>query len=346
MCSPVTTMAFKIEHLVGGVTQVKWQAQIKQFVEDERQDEPKSMDTFILDFFHPLTTYSVLCEFYVKEIKMKKRVYTSQVKLTWSVKSTKDEKHHKPCAISVIVDEGETMELNLAQGSWETAEFEIEKPGFVLSSQPGLAPISMGLLFMIKFVSFDEKSNFKNQTDMFVEQTNCDIKFCFEDNHQIGGHVDILTAKSPVFAAMFQIGMQEAKTGQVRVEDFEPDVFEELLYFIYAGRTRTPFTLSLAQSLYIATDKYDIGDLKEECSKFLLSSIKEDNVISMLIWAERCFVEEIKEKCIAFAAKKEQVVFLYDVGAWNELMKFHQELSLTVIQRVMENVSDSVNWFN
>ena len=40
-----------------------------------------------------------------------------------------------------------------------------------------------------------------------------------------GAHRSLLSARSPVFAAMFASGMKEAECGQVRIEDVDPVVF-------------------------------------------------------------------------------------------------------------------------
>jgi hypothetical protein len=67
---------------------------------------------------------------------------------------------------------------------------------------------------LIKFnnVGVSEMKALKQTTDyLFLQQTNCDIRFYFEDGQHIGGNVNILSARSPVFAAMFNHDMQEAK---------------------------------------------------------------------------------------------------------------------------------------
>ena len=68
-----------------------------------------------------------------------------------------------------------------------------------------------------------EKNALHQLCDLYFTQTDCDIKFCFENGQHIGGHRSILKARSPVFAAMFQHDMQESKTGQVVITDIEPE---------------------------------------------------------------------------------------------------------------------------
>ena len=50
-------------------------------------------------------------------------------------------------------------------------------------------------------------------------------------------HQFMLSARSPVFKAMFLADMAEKKTKKVNVKDFHPDVLSELLTYIYSGKT-------------------------------------------------------------------------------------------------------------
>lgn len=71
--------------------------------------------------------------------------------------------------------------------------------------------------------------------DNFLRQIGCDVDFLFENNQHIGGHVAILSASSPVLAAMFQHNTQEAQTRRVRIEDVSFDIFNQFLFYLYAG---------------------------------------------------------------------------------------------------------------
>ena len=147
-----------------------------------------------------------------------------------------------------------------------------------------------------------EKNALKQFSTLYVDQTDCDINFCFENGHSVGGHKNILKARSPVFAAMFQHEMQEAKTGQVVITDIQPDIFRDLLHFIYSCELRTPLTEEKAKMLFVAADKYDIGDLKTMCLRFLVPYIHTKNVLHLLVWAQNFSVDKIKEATLDFVA--------------------------------------------
>ena len=60
--------------------------------------------------------------------------------------------------------------------------------------------------------------------------------------------------------------MKEATTGEVVIEDMDPEVFQELLYFIYSGRVSSNAVYEThGISLLIAADRYDIPALRGCC---------------------------------------------------------------------------------
>ena len=187
-------------------------------------------------------------------------------------------------------------------------------------------------------------SNHIEQPAIEHEESNCDVKFIFENGQQIGGRVAMLAAKSPVFEAMFNHDMQESKTRQVNIKDVNPDTFKHLLFFMDSGKMKIPLTETLAQELYVASDRYAVIDLNEECIKFLQSSIKAENVFSMLIWAHKYQVDKIKEKCVAFAVEKGSEIFLYNVAGWRELGECSSELRQSLIKSIVNKVSDTVKF--
>jgi speckle-type POZ protein len=76
-------------------------------------------------------------------------------------------------------------------------------------------------------------------------------------------HKIILAMKSPVFKAMFQHpSCKEVLSGQVKVEDIEPDVFQEILRFIYTGRINSTAMNKMATGILPAANKYLLEDLK------------------------------------------------------------------------------------
>lgn len=58
------------------------------------------------------------------------------------------------------------------------------------------------------------------------------------DDKELFAHKNILSAKSNVFKSMFTTKMSENLNGVINIEDFAPEVIEELLQYIYTGRCK------------------------------------------------------------------------------------------------------------
>ncbi|XP_046636983.1 uncharacterized protein LOC124315380 [Daphnia pulicaria] len=195
--------------------------------------------------------------------------------------------------------------------------------------------VPLTCVFWLKFDSTDhgEMHVIKHMTNLFVEQSNCDVQFCFKGSRiKVGGHASILAARSPVFAAMFQHDMQEKKTGKVVIKDIKPNIFNDLLHYIYSGRTSAPLNQKTAQLMFMAADKYNIDDLKEYCVTFLLSEMETTDALGLLIWAHLNSIEKIKEASIKFIAAHARIIFR--TSEWKEACNAHPNLCLLITQRM------------
>jgi speckle-type POZ protein len=117
---------------------------------------------------------------------------------------------------------------------------------------------------------------------LFDSMQLSDVIFNIEDR-QFPAHKLILAARSEVFAAMFQHPTKENLTNQITIQDIEPEVFHELLRFIYTGRVSLEKMDSLAAGLFIAADKYLVDELKRKCENYLLHHMSPDICIELLL---------------------------------------------------------------
>ena len=194
-------------------------------------------------------------------------------------------------------------------------------------------PVFVTCKIWMHFSNFspDDLKILKSRTDLFLKQTDCDVHFSFEDGQTIGAHKNVLMDQSPVFDAMFQHGMEEFKTGRIDIKDIDPDVFKQLLYFIYSCRTKTPLTEENVQPLFVAADKYDVKDLQEECIFY----IRVNNVIDMMIFAHLYSIEELEDEAIEFAIWNSREIAVQDEFA--DLIKNYPEFSVEVMRRLLLN---------
>jgi hypothetical protein len=245
---------------------------------------------------------------------------------------TEVEKYYRePCTVWMTCGENKKATKFFFKKSSTSSEW--------ISTDFSFTPLPRQLTFRIwiQFNTFGlgEMNVLVNQmTDMFLQQTNCDVQFHLPRNQKIGGHIFILSARRDVFAAMFKTDMKEAKTGKVVIKDIQPEIFKELLHFIYSGRTKDSLTEETAQPLIIAADKYDIKSLKKEGVRYLLTQIRADNAIELLIWGHLHSAEKLKNAALNFVAENFKTIF--ETDEWRELTEKYPELCLLTTRRMVE----------
>ena len=79
------------------------------------------------------------------------------------------------------------------------------------------------------------------------------LSVCGED---LFAHKAILASRSMVFAAMFEHDTKESKENKVDITDCDPEVFGQMLQFIYTGKV--PSMDVYAGELLASSDKYQV----------------------------------------------------------------------------------------
>ena len=143
-------------------------------------------------------------------------------------------------------------------------------------------------------------------------------------------HEFILSARSPVFKAMFQVEMKEKKTKKVVVKDIHPDVFEELLTFIYTGKC--PNVDNLTRALFGAADKYQVELLKTICIEKLCNRIDVKNCVDFLIIGDMYQADILKKISLDFISKN--VGIICDLGGWKESLLGNPSLMADVLEAI------------
>ncbi|KAL3309741.1 Speckle-type POZ, partial [Cichlidogyrus casuarinus] len=98
-------------------------------------------------------------------------------------------------------------------------------------------------------------------------------------------HKAVLAARSPVFAAMFEHRMEEAREGRVEINDLKPDCMADVLQYIYTGRCSN--LDQLAPELLAASDKYQMDQLKIMCEHRLVQGLCVENACDTLVLSDR-----------------------------------------------------------
>ncbi|GIX75908.1 speckle-type POZ protein-like B [Caerostris extrusa] len=95
---------------------------------------------------------------------------------------------------------------------------------------------------------------------LYTEGINCDVNLRIE-SEVFPGHKAILSARSPVFRAMFAHDMKENISGFVDIEDMDSMTLRLMLTYMYTDSLES-LTMGNVQNLYIAADRYELSSLK------------------------------------------------------------------------------------
>ncbi|KAH9364050.1 hypothetical protein HPB48_016388 [Haemaphysalis longicornis] len=114
----------------------------------------------------------------------------------------------------------------------------------------------------------------------------------------IHAHKNILSARCPVFAAMFEHKMKENNQGRVEITDCDFEVFREVVEFIYTGRASE--LNKMAEQVLVAADKYDLGRLKAMCEDILCSKLSVETAVDMLELAYTHNAHQLKANALLF----------------------------------------------
>ncbi|GAB1296701.1 Speckle-type POZ protein [Apodemus speciosus] len=129
-------------------------------------------------------------------------------------------------------------------------------------------------------------------------------------------------ARSPVFSAMFEHEMEESKKNRVEINDVEPEVFKEMMCFIYTGKA--PNLDKMADDLLAAADKYALERLKVMCEDALCSNLSVENAAEILILADLHSADQLKTQAVDFINYHASDVL--ETSGWKSMVVSHPHL--------------------
>ncbi|CAL1262217.1 unnamed protein product [Larinioides sclopetarius] len=167
-----------------------------------------------------------------------------------------------------------------------------------------------------KCILVDDLKSMLNNSD--VSDINIRTK-----NQTYPAHTFILSARSPVFKAMFSNDMKEKINECVDIEDLNDDTVSRLLRYIYSAEVEELNWVSAA-NLYEAADKYEILSLKDLCSSYLMSNLCENNACEALVLADLHQDEDLKGFVQNFILKHVGVII--NSEEWKQLEETNLKL--------------------
>jgi len=144
-----------------------------------------------------------------------------------------------------------------------------------------------------------------------------DVTFVVQ-GERIKAHRLVLTTRCKHFETLFNSGMSETFSKEVKISDIKPKAFKEFLRFLYTG-VAPEYAEDLMMELLAAADKYCVDDLKIICERAIDSNLNGDNVIDAPILAEKhhCPTLMLSAKAVFGWHAKE----LKSKEAWNKLLE-------------------------
>lgn len=149
----------------------------------------------------------------------------------------------------------------------------------------------------------------------------------------------ILSAQSSVFAAMFEHEMQETIENHVTINDVDPDVFRELLRYIYTDQLTANLN-GMAFKLYAAADKYDISTLKSLCRDQLMDKLNWKNAVETLILADTHSDLEMKNQTLRFLCGN-RAAKVTKTDSWAKLIINYPHLVTEIFQALPDKLPGS-----
>ncbi|XP_065214343.1 speckle-type POZ protein B-like [Planococcus citri] len=160
-------------------------------------------------------------------------------------------------------------------------------------------------------------------SQLLEDQEFCDVTLSV-NGQQFKAHKNILSARCSVFKAMFKHRMQEANSNRVEITDVKPDVFRELLHYIYTGNVKNTETATFMDLLVAAADKYDLQNLKFLCEDALCKRLSHDNAANILIIADSHQSEKLKAAAISFI--KSNAFAVMSTDGWKDVLYHYPNL--------------------
>ena len=191
---------------------------------------------------------------------------------------------------------------------------------------------SANLTLILEFPPLEELPVIGQFANLLESQIMADVKFIVKDK-EMAAHAAILASASPVMAAMFEPGkFKEGQSRTVEVTDIEPNVFQQLLRFVYTGNAPLMKEDSVAEQLLIAANKYQMDKMKAECEDTLIDKITLDNAVRFLVTAHLYLAPNLKEASMKCLMKHR--IEVWNHPEWYNLNKSYNDLFIEACRRM------------
>jgi len=153
-----------------------------------------------------------------------------------------------------------------------------------------------------------------------------------DTSSRIPVHKVILQSRSKVFKAMLSSTLKESTTNEIIISDFDQDVVQEFINFLYLDTCNAAVLDEHAISLLAMAHKYEVTRLFRMCESFLIDALAVDNVVDFLQLGDLYGAMELKGNALKLI--KTELKALMKSG------RFYESLSPDLMHEVMCQVAD------
>eukprot|EP00092_Neocalanus_flemingeri_P022506 GFUD01024407.1.p1 GENE.GFUD01024407.1~~GFUD01024407.1.p1 ORF type:complete len:354 (+),score=127.24 GFUD01024407.1:75-1136(+) len=171
---------------------------------------------------------------------------------------------------------------------------------------------------------------YKDITKLLGDISTTDMVVRCGELGEIRVHSVVLMARSPVFYSMLTTDMVEKREKVVTINDWELEVVEELISYLYTA-TISPKFSRLAELLALA-DKYSVAPLVTLISSQLALNINPDTALELGVFGETHNANELLEKCAWYISQ--DLTCLSD--GWADRARNSPRLTTTILQHLKE----------
>ena len=145
---------------------------------------------------------------------------------------------------------------------------------------------------------------------------------------KIKAHKNILSARSQVFADMFEIDGRGSPLESLKIEDCEPEVFKAMLRFLYTDEMEE--TEEMAKKLLPIAKKYQVQLLQFKCEDTLTKNISTENCAEILLLADMQDALLLKKDALAYFCTHSGAVI--KTTGWQTLRQTRPQLAVEIVE--------------
>lgn len=118
---------------------------------------------------------------------------------------------------------------------------------------------------------------------------------------RVSAHRIVLSSNSDYFSAMFCTPLKESQENEVELKNVQGDILKQLVAFCYSGLIN--LTESNVEALVQAATEFQLNDIVQVCSEFLIDRLDVENSVGFFLFSDRYELKELNTRAINVICK-------------------------------------------